>query len=49
MEVLAEECADLFILIRGTAIAQDFDMKQALWNKLHKIRQRESGLVQVQV
>ena len=49
VEVLAEECADLFILIRGTVNAQDFNLKQAFWNKLQKIMQRESGLAQVQV
>lgn len=42
---LAEECADLFILIMGTAIAQDFDLKQAFWDKMEKIMQRESKMV----
>ena len=45
VESLAEECADLFILLMGTAIAQDFDLKQAFWNKMHKIMQRESRMV----
>jgi len=44
-EQLAEECADLFILVMGTAIAQDFDLKQAFWNKMEKIMQRESKMV----
>ncbi len=42
---LAEECADLFILIMGTAIAQDFDLKKAFWDKMEKIMQRKSKMV----
>lgn len=42
---LAEECADLFILIMGTAIAQDFDLKQAFWDKMEKIMQRDARMV----
>lgn len=42
---LAEECADLFILLIGTAIAQDFDLKQAFWGKMDKLMQRESRMV----
>jgi len=42
---LAEECADLFILIMGTAIAQDFDLKQAFWEKMEKIMQRDARMV----
>ena len=42
---LAEECADLMILLMGTAIAQDFDLKQAFWDKMEKIMQRESKMV----
>ena len=45
VEMLAEECADLFILIMGTAIAQNFDLKQAFWDKMEKIMQRESRMV----
>lgn len=44
-EALAEECADLLILVMGTAIAQDFDLKQAFWMKMEKIMQRESKMV----
>jgi NTP pyrophosphatase (non-canonical NTP hydrolase) len=43
--LLAEECADLFILLMGTAIAQNFDLKQAFWNKMQKIMQREARMV----
>ena len=42
---LAEECADLFILLIGTAIARDFDLKQAFWAKMEKLMQRESRMV----
>lgn len=44
-EQLAEECADLFILIIGTAIAADFDLKQAFWDKLKKIATREARII----
>jgi len=44
-EDLAEETADLFILLLGTAIAADFDLKEAFWNKMDKIMQRESKIV----
>ena len=44
-ETLAEEVADLFILLIGTGIAADFDLKQAFWNKMEKIMQRESKIV----
>ena len=44
-EQLAEECADLFILLVGTAIAADFDLKQAFWDKLEKIQGRQSRLI----
>lgn len=42
---LAEEVADLFILILGTAIAGDFDLRAAFWEKLDKIMQRDSKMV----
>ena len=32
-EALAEECADLLILLVGTAISADFDLKQAFWHR----------------
>ncbi|MEJ2360103.1 MAG: nucleoside triphosphate pyrophosphohydrolase family protein [Gammaproteobacteria bacterium] len=44
-EVLAEEVADLFILLMGTAIAADFDLKAAFWQKMDKIMQRESRMI----
>jgi NTP pyrophosphatase (non-canonical NTP hydrolase) len=42
---LAEECADLLILLIGTAIAADFDLKQAFWDKLEKIQNRQSRMI----
>ena len=44
-EELAEECADLMILLMGTAISQNFDLKQAFWEKMKKIMQRESRMI----
>ena len=44
-ESLAEECADLFILLLGTAIAADFDLKQAFWDKMKKVESRESRMI----
>ena len=44
-EALAEEVADLFILVLGTAIAAEFDLKQAFWDKLKKLEVREGRLV----
>ncbi len=44
-ESLAEETADLFILLIGTAISADFDLKDAFWKKMDKIMQRESRMV----
>lgn len=44
-EQLAEECADLFILLLGTAIAADFDLADAFWNKMQKLSQRQSRMI----
>lgn len=44
-EALAEECADLFILLIGTAIAADFDLRQAFWGKMEKIQNRSSRMI----
>ena len=44
-EQLAEECADLLILILGTAIAADFDLRQAFWDKMKKVQDRESRMI----
>ena len=45
VESLAEECADLMILLMGTAIAKDFDLNQAFWSKMKKIMKRESKMI----
>lgn len=42
---LAEECADLLILLMGNAIAADFDLNDAFWKKMDKILQRQSKMV----
>ena len=42
---LAEECADLFILLIGTAIAADFDLKQAFWDKMQTLDRRQARMV----
>jgi NTP pyrophosphatase (non-canonical NTP hydrolase) len=42
---LAEEVADLLILVIGTAIAQDFDLNQAFWDKMEKLDERSSRMV----
>ncbi len=44
-EELAEETADLFILLIGTAIAADFDLNAAFWAKMEKLMQRESRMI----
>ena len=42
---LAEESADLLILLIGTAIAAGFDLKQAFWDKMDKIMQRDARMI----
>jgi NTP pyrophosphatase (non-canonical NTP hydrolase) len=42
---LAEEVADLLILLIGTAIAQDFDLRQAFWDKMRRLEGRESRMI----
>lgn len=42
---LAEECADLLILVIGTAIAADFDLNAAFWSKMKKLEQRDSRMI----
>ena len=36
-EALAEECADLLILLIGTAVSADFDLRQAFWDKIRHL------------
>ena len=42
---LAEELADLLILLMGTEIAADVDLKQAFWKKMEALMQRESRMI----
>ena len=42
---LAEECADLLILLIGTGIAADFDLKQAFWDKMRVLEKRQGRMV----
>lgn len=44
-QALAEETADLFILLIGTAISANFDLQQAFWSKMDKIMKRQSKMV----
>ncbi len=45
MEHLAEECADLFILLLGTAISARFDLRDAFWAKMERLMQREARMI----
>ena len=42
---LAEECADLFILLIGTAIAADFDLEESFWLKMDELMCRPARMV----
>ena len=42
---LSEECADLLILLLGTAIAADFRLDDAFWAKMKTLQQRESRMI----
>jgi NTP pyrophosphatase (non-canonical NTP hydrolase) len=44
-QALAEECADLLILLIGTAIAADFDLRQAFWDKMERLGQRGARMI----
>ena len=44
-EALAEECADLLILLIGTAISANLDLSGAFWQKMEKIKQRPSRMI----
>ncbi len=45
VDALAEEVADLLILIMGTAISANFDLNTAFWQKMDKLMQRESKMI----
>ena len=42
---LAEECADLLILLIGTAIAGNFNLDEAFWAKMKKLESRQSRMI----
>lgn len=42
---LAEECADLLILLMGTAISAGFDLNASFWEKMDKIQSRKSRMI----
>lgn len=42
---LSEELADLLILVMGTNIAAELDLKQAFWDKMDALMQREARMV----
>ena len=44
-EALAEECADLLILLIGTAISANLDLSEAFWQKMEKIEQRPIRMI----
>ncbi len=44
-EALAEEVADLLILLMGTGIAREFDLKDAFWEKMEKLGRRRSKMI----
>ncbi len=44
-ESLAEECADLLILLLGNAIAGRFDLNEAFWKKMEVLSKRGSRVV----
>jgi len=44
-EALAEECADLLILVIGTAISAEFDLRETFWSKMEELMGRNSRMV----
>ena len=44
-EALSEECADLFILLLGTAISGGFDLSDAFWVKMDELMDRSGRMV----
>lgn len=45
VDALSEECADLLILLIGTAIAAEFDLGEAFWSKMSKLDKREARMI----
>jgi NTP pyrophosphatase (non-canonical NTP hydrolase) len=44
-DALAEELADLLILLIGTGIAADIDLGPAFWRKMETLMQRDSRMI----
>lgn len=44
-EELAEELADLFILLIGTDIAAEINLQDAFWKKMNQLMERESRMI----
>lgn len=44
-EHLAEEMADLLILVMGTDIAAQLDLKRAFWSKIEKLMLRDARMI----
>jgi len=42
---LAEEMADLLILLMGTDIAANLDLNTAFWSKMEKLMQRDGRMI----
>ena len=42
---LAEECADLMILLMGNAISAGFDLNEAFWKKMQILESRGARIV----
>ena len=47
--LLAEECADLLILLLGTGISADIDLQTAFWRKMDALRTRSARMVEGRV
>jgi len=45
MEEMAEETADLLILVLGTAIAGNFNLLDAFWSKMDKLMKRDARMI----
>ncbi|MCY4050369.1 MAG: nucleoside triphosphate pyrophosphohydrolase family protein [Gammaproteobacteria bacterium] len=45
IDQLSEECADLLILLLGSAIAAKFDLNEAFWKKMQKLSGRSSKMI----
>jgi NTP pyrophosphatase (non-canonical NTP hydrolase) len=44
-DALSEECADLLILLIGTAISADLDLNASFWSKMDELMERDARMV----